>query len=85
MSPLVQQVRNLMKDDRCAALVLYVDSPGGSATASEAMASALDEFGKNRAHRGLYGRCGSIRWLLYRDSRLIISLLRLVQSRAASV
>ncbi len=45
---LVQQVRNLMKDNRCAALVLYVDSPGGSATASEAMASALDEFGKNK-------------------------------------
>ena len=45
---LVQQVRNLMKDDRCAALVLYVDSPGGSATASEAMASALDEFGKSK-------------------------------------
>lgn len=45
---LVQQVRNLMKDDRCAALVLYVDSPGGSATASEAMAASLDEFGKSK-------------------------------------
>lgn len=44
----VQQVRNLMKDERCAALVLYVDSGGGSATASEAMASALDEFGKKK-------------------------------------
>ena len=44
----VQQVRNLMKDERCAALVLYVDSGGGSATASEAMASALDEFGKEK-------------------------------------
>lgn len=44
----VQQVRNLMKDDKCVALVLYVDSPGGSATASEAMASALDEFGKEK-------------------------------------
>jgi protease IV len=45
---LVRQVRNLMKDDRCAALVLYVDSPGGSAAASEAMAAALDEFGKEK-------------------------------------
>lgn len=32
----VRQIRNLMLDDRCAALVLYVDSPGGSAAASEA-------------------------------------------------
>lgn len=45
---LVRQVRNLMLDDKCAALVLYVDSPGGSATASEAMAAALDEFGKEK-------------------------------------
>ncbi|MEO1287690.1 MAG: signal peptide peptidase SppA [Chloroflexota bacterium] len=45
---LVQQVRNLMNDERCVAMVLYVDSPGGSATASEAMASALDEFSKKK-------------------------------------
>ena len=35
-----QQVRNLMKDPQCGALVLYIDSGGGSATASESMASA---------------------------------------------
>lgn len=45
---LVQQVRNLMTDERCVALVLYVDSPGGSAAASEAMASALDEFARQK-------------------------------------
>jgi protease-4 len=45
---IVQQVRNLMKDPSCVALVLYVDSGGGSASASEAMASALDEFGKKK-------------------------------------
>lgn len=45
---LVQQVRNLMTDERCASLVLYVDSPGGSAAASEAMAAALDEFAKEK-------------------------------------
>lgn len=44
----VRQVRNLMKDPACVALVLYVDSGGGSATASEAMASALDELGKKK-------------------------------------
>lgn len=43
-----QQVRNLMKDPQCAALVLYIDSGGGSASASESMASALDEFAKSR-------------------------------------
>lgn len=45
---IVQQVRNLMEDDRCVAMVLYVDSPGGSAAASEAMASALDEFARKK-------------------------------------
>jgi protease-4 len=43
-----QQVRNLMKDPRCAALVLYIDSGGGSASASESMASTLEEFAKKR-------------------------------------
>ena len=43
-----QQVRNLMKDPACGALVLYIDSGGGSATASESMASALKEFAKSR-------------------------------------
>ncbi len=44
----VQQVRNLMHDERAAAVVLYIDSGGGSAAASEAMASALDELAKDR-------------------------------------
>ncbi len=44
----VQQVRNLMQDERAAAVVLYIDSGGGSAAASEAMASALDELAKDR-------------------------------------
>ena len=43
-----QQLRNLMKDPQCGALVLYIDSGGGSATASESMASALGEFAKSR-------------------------------------
>ena len=37
-----------MKDPQCGALVLYIDSGGGSATASESMASALGEFAKSR-------------------------------------
>ncbi len=42
----VQQIRILMKMDTVKAVVLYIDSPGGSATASEAIASALDELAK---------------------------------------
>lgn len=45
---LVQQIRNLMTDDKCVSLVLYIDSPGGSAAASEAMVATLDEFAKKK-------------------------------------
>ncbi|MGB1285560.1 MAG: signal peptide peptidase SppA [Aggregatilineales bacterium] len=44
----VRQVRNLMQDENAAAVVLFIDSGGGSATASEAMASALDELARDR-------------------------------------
>jgi protease-4 len=44
----VRQIRNLMKDNDAKALVLYINSGGGSASASEAMASALDELAKTR-------------------------------------
>ena len=43
-----QQVRGLMRDPDCRAITLYVDSGGGSATASESMASALREFARTR-------------------------------------
>jgi protease-4 len=42
----IQQIRNLMHMPNLGALVVYVDSGGGSATASEAIASALDELAK---------------------------------------
>lgn len=42
----VRQIRNLINDDDCKAVVLYIDSPGGSASASEAMTTALLELGK---------------------------------------
>ncbi len=58
----VQQVRNLMKDRRAAAVVLFIDSGGGSASASEAMTSALAELAKDRplvaAMNGLAGSGG---------------------------
>ncbi|MCB0215656.1 MAG: S49 family peptidase [Caldilineae bacterium] len=40
----VQQARAALDDDRVAAAVVYIDSPGGSATASEAMAAALERL-----------------------------------------
>ncbi|MBC7870530.1 MAG: signal peptide peptidase SppA [Chitinophagaceae bacterium] len=45
---LVQQIRRLMKDEQAAAVLVYINSPGGSAAASEAMTSALEELAKTR-------------------------------------
>lgn len=45
---IVRQIRHLMQDESAAAVILYVDSPGGSATAAEAMTSALVELAKTR-------------------------------------
>lgn len=44
----VQQARQLMQDEDAAAVILYIDSPGGSSAASEAMAAALAELAKTR-------------------------------------
>lgn len=44
----VRQVRNLMKNKQASAVVLWIDSPGGSVDASEAMTAALDELAKDR-------------------------------------
>jgi protease-4 len=45
---IVRQVRALMKDERAAAVVLFIDSGGGAVVAAEAMTSALDELAKTR-------------------------------------
>ncbi|MBI1729576.1 signal peptide peptidase SppA [Candidatus Acetothermia bacterium] len=42
----VQDARRVLRDKRAAALVVYVDSGGGSATASEAMSAALRQVAK---------------------------------------
>jgi protease-4 len=44
----VRQVRNLMKDESTAAVVLFIDSGGGAVIAAEAMTSALSELAKTR-------------------------------------
>ncbi len=53
----VQEARRVLTDKRAAAVVLYVDSGGGSATASEAMAAAL---GKIAATKPLVVSMGSV-------------------------
>lgn len=44
----VNILRHILKDKHARALVVYIDSPGGSATASEAIARTLDEIAKTR-------------------------------------
>ena len=44
----VNILRHLLKDRNAAALVVYVDSPGGSASASEAIAATLSEIARTR-------------------------------------
>ncbi len=44
----VQQARALLADEQAKAVVLWIDSGGGSAAASEAMAAALDELARDR-------------------------------------
>ncbi|MFB6285743.1 MAG: signal peptide peptidase SppA [Candidatus Bipolaricaulia bacterium] len=44
----VEQIRKLEKDRRAGAVVVWIDSGGGSATASEAMASALERLAASK-------------------------------------
>lgn len=44
----VQQARQLIHDEDAAAVIVYIDSPGGSSAASEAMAAALAELARTR-------------------------------------
>lgn len=69
----VQQARNLMQNERVGAVVLWIDSPGGSVAASEAMTAALDELAKKHpviafmnsvAASGGYYISTSARWIV---------------------
>ena len=53
----VQQARNALADTRAGAVVLYVNSAGGSASASEAMAAALHKLA---AKKPLIAAMGSV-------------------------
>lgn len=43
-----EYARQILRDDQVAAVVLYIDSPGGSVVASEAMGAALERVAKTR-------------------------------------
>ena len=68
----VQQARTALADRRAAAVVLYVNSTGGSSTASEAMAAALQKVAANKplvavmgpvAASGGYYVCTPAQWI----------------------
>jgi protease IV len=44
----IRQIRQVQRDPRAAALLLFVDSPGGSASGSEAIAAALEALAQTR-------------------------------------
>src|SRR6267378_6976617 len=80
---IVQLARQVAADQRAAAAVLYINSPGGSATASEAMRQALDQVNARKplvvamgpvAASGGYWVATPGRWIVARPSTLTGSI-----------
>ena len=79
----VQAARQVAADNRAAAAVLYINSPGGSATASEAMRQALDQINARKplvvamgpvAGSGGYWVATPGRWIVARPGTLTGSI-----------
>ena len=79
----VQQARRALADARAAAVVLYVDSPGGSASASEAIAAALQKLANKKplisvigpaAASGGYYVCTPAQWITARPGAVTGSI-----------
>jgi protease IV len=79
----VQAARQVAADKRAAAAVLYINSPGGSATASEAMRQALDKINARKplvvamgpvAGSGGYWVATPGRWIVARPGTLTGSI-----------
>jgi len=79
----VQLARQVAGDKRAAAAVLYINSPGGSATASEAMRQALEQINARKplvvamgavAASGGYWIATPARWIVARPSTLTGSI-----------
>jgi len=80
---IVQLARQVAADKRAAAAVLYINSPGGSATASEAMRQALDQIDARKplvvamgpvAASGGYWVATPGRWIVARPGTLTGSI-----------
>jgi protease-4 len=80
---IVQLARQVAADKRAAAAVLYINSPGGSATASEAMRQALDQINARKplvvamgpvAGSGGYWVATPSRWIVARPGTLTGSI-----------
>jgi protease IV len=80
---IVQAARQVAADKRAAAAVLYINSPGGSATASEAMRQALDQINARKplvvamgpvAGSGGYWVATPGRWIVARPGTLTGSI-----------
>lgn len=71
----VQQARRVLDDDDAVALVVHIDSPGGSATASEAIAAALERVAAAKpvvAHFGAVAASGG--YYVATSARTILTL-----------
>ncbi len=51
----LEQIQKLRDDPHIAAVILYIDSPGGSAAASEAITAALEELAQDRPLVACFG------------------------------
>jgi len=79
----VQDARAAQEDDQVAAVVVYIDSPGGSATASEAISAALARLAEKKpvvavmgpvAASGGYYVATPARWIVAQPSTLTGSI-----------
>src|SRR3970040_118828 len=68
----VQAARRALKDRRAAAVVLYVNSGGGSASASEAMRAALDRIQRETLFRGRHSSIMDLEAPFSREERKLV-------------
>lgn len=62
---MAEQIRKIAKNDKVKAVVLRVNSPGGSALASEVILRELELLKQKKTVDRFYGRPGCIRRILY--------------------
>ena len=65
-TPIAKALDDAAADDKIKAVVLRVDSPGGSAVASEIILNASKRVAAKKPLGGVDGQCGRQRWILCR-------------------